>query len=150
MALPLIAMTLCEKRGILPPGIIGSSPNENGLSGGPNSRAFALLEIKPVLHVVKTARAAAVVAGEQAAGGIEFQSENVAAALGENLELAGVGGDNARPCSPRSIDRARRGVDAGACDAATHRAALCAVQPAVWPPRDAVGHRVRVLKTKPG
>ena len=41
-------------------------------------------------------------------------------------------------------------VDAGACDAATHRAALCAVQPAVRPPRDAVGHGVRVLKTKPG
>ena len=113
-------------------------------------RAFALLEIKPVLHVVKTARAAAVVAGEQAAGGIEFQPENVAAALGENLELAGVGVITPDHAALEVLTGRAGWVDAGACDAATHRAALCAVQPAVRPPRDAVGHGVRVLKTKPG
>ena len=77
MALPLIAMTLCEKRGILPPGIIGSSPKRTGCPAGRTSPGFALLEINPFARS-ETARAAAV--GEQAAGGIEFQPENVAAA----------------------------------------------------------------------
>ena len=109
-----------------------------------------MLEVKAVLHVVKTACAAAVVAGEQSPGGIEFQPENVAAALSENLELAGVEVITPDHAALEVVTGRAGWVDTGACDAATHRAALCAIQPAVRPPRDAVGHGVRVLKTKPG
>ena len=102
------------------------------------------------MYVVKAARAAAVVAGEQPALGIKLQPENIPAALGKNLKLTRVGVVTPNHAALVVTARRVRRIDTGPDDTATYRAALRTVQPAIRPPCDAVGNRVRVLKTKPG
>ena len=104
------------------------------------ARAFTLLEVEATLHVMKTARAAAVVTGKQPADSIELQPKHVAAAFGENLELARLRAVTPNHAAFEVNPRCAQRIDAGPGDAATHRAALRAVQPAVRPPSEAVGH----------
>ena len=109
------------------------------MSGRPEfSRIDALLQHQRLLHVVKAARPAAVVAGVQPSLAVEIQLEHIAAALRENL--VGFRGWMIPPDHAALVKHAGeiRRVHAGARDAARRGAALPAVEPAVRSPHEPV------------
>ncbi len=106
--------------------------------------AEALLQIG-ALDVVKAARVAAVVAGEDAALRVDLQAEGVAAALGEDFVAARL-----RVIAPDELAHRvdRRLLAAVVLDVAGDGAALAGVQPAVRPPLQAVGAGVGVFQAE--
>lgn len=108
----------------------------------------ALHQVESTLDEVPAAGASTVVAGVEAADGIELESVGVAAAFGEDLESPGVG-----VVTP---DHAAFEVDAGCVrwietrsrDTTGHGAALATVEPAVRPPREAIRDCVGVFESE--
>ena len=94
---------------------------------------------------MESAGVAAVGSREDAAPGIDLDTERVAAALGEDLVPPRLG-----VVSPDQLAHRVNGlgVDSRPLDVARCCASLAGVQPAVRTPSQAVGHRVRVLETE--
>ena len=114
------------------------------------ARVDTLFQIVAALDVVPASRFPAIVAGVEAALGVDLETKSVAAPFGENLvgaRLGMIAPDHAAfEVDPRRV----RWVESGPCDAAGSRAALRAVKPAVHAPHQPVGDRVRVFESKPG
>src|SRR5271166_1672327 len=100
-------------------------------------------EVITALDVVEATRIAAVIAGVNAAYGVDLQAEGVAAALGKNLVAAGLG-----VIAPDELAHRVNGglIDAVVFHAAGHRAALASVEPAVRSPLQAVGAGMGILQ----
>src|SRR5882724_6864455 len=92
---------------------------------------------------MEAAGVAAVVAGKDAALGIDLDAESIAAALAEDLELFRL-----RLITPDRLAldvRNRFLIQPGTRDLRGDGAAVRAIEPAVRPPAQAVGHGVCVL-----
>src|SRR5207244_1708952 len=95
--------------------------------------------------IVEAARVAAVVAGEDAAFGINLDAERVAAPFRINLETL-LFGMIAPHVLADHLDR--RVLAPRPSDVGRHRAAVGAVEPAVGPPAQIAGAGVRVLQAE--
>ena len=106
---------------------------------------FALLEVDAVLDEVPAARVAAVVSAKEISLCVELQTERVAAAFGENLECL-----SCRMIAPdhAALEIDGRRVESRTGNAASHGAALPAVEPAIRPPHESVCDAVRVFQTE--
>src|SRR4051812_25445052 len=99
--------------------------------------AFAVIA---ALHIMEAARIAAVVPGKNAAQAVDLDAERIAAAFRENLETLLI-----RLISPNMLADHRHGraLVAGDGNLRGDGAAVGAVQPAIGPPMEAAGARVR-------
>ena len=104
-----------------------------------------LLEIAP-LNVMKTAGVAAVMARVDAALGVDFDAERVAAAFGEDFV-----NPPPRMVPPYQLPHRMDGrlLRAWAFHIAADRAALASVQPAIRAPTQTIGDRMGIFEPKP-
>ena len=104
----------------------------------------SLLVVTP-LRVVKAARVAAVMAGEDSAFRVDLAAERVAASFGINLEST-----RGRVISPDELPHRmhRQLVETRPQDRAAGRAPLARIEPTVRSPAQRIRNRVRVLQAE--